>query len=132
MALVFAVAHLPNKEETALGLLQVVAVGLVFCLAVWRTGSIWWVVGAHAAWNWTQTIVFGCANSGLPSSGAWLVSTPAGSDWLSGGATGPEGSVLSFIAVALLAGIVIWTTPRNRPDAAPNLPSDPTRKSLTS
>jgi membrane protease YdiL (CAAX protease family) len=117
MALAFAVAHLPNKEETVLGLLQVVAVGLVFCLAVWRTGSIWWVVGVHAAWNWTQTIVFGCANSGLPASGAWLVSTPAGPDWLSGGATGPEGSVLSLVAVALLAGIVIWTAPSHRADA---------------
>lgn len=111
MSLCFGLAHLPNGGETLIGILQVVGIGLVYCLAVWRTGSVWWTVGAHAAWNWTQTFVFGCANSGLAASGQWLVSTPAGPDWLSGGAAGPEGSILSWAALGLLAAIVVRTLP---------------------
>lgn len=114
MSLCFAAAHLGNREETVIGLLQVVSVGLVFCLAVWRTGSLWWVLGAHAAWNWTQTFVFGCANSGLAATGNWLASTPAGPAWLSGGVTGPEGSILSIPAIALLAWIAVRTLPLSR------------------
>ena len=111
MSLAFAAAHLGNREETVIGLLQVVSVGLVFCLAVWRTGSLWWALGAHAAWNWTQTFVFGCANSGLVATGNWLTSTPSGPAWLSGGVTGPEGSILSLPALALLAWIAVRTLP---------------------
>jgi uncharacterized protein len=109
MSVWFGLAHLGNREETLIGVLQVVSVGLVYCLSVWRTGSLWWAFGAHAAWNWTQSFIFGCANSGLAASGQWLLSTPRGPAWLSGGATGPEGSILSIPAMALMAWIVLRT-----------------------
>jgi hypothetical protein len=114
MSVWFGVAHLGNREETLIGVLQVVSVGLVYCLSVWRTGSLWWAFGAHASWNWTQSFIFGCANSGLVASGQWLMSTPRGPEWLSGGATGPEGSILSIPAMALMAWIVIRTLPLYR------------------
>jgi uncharacterized protein len=119
MSLCFGLAHLGNREETLVGILQVVSVGLVFCLAVWRTGSLWWALGAHAAWNWTQTFVFGCANSGLAATGQWLVSAPSGPAWLSGGAAGPEGSILSLPAMALLAWIIVRTLPISSGGALP-------------
>ncbi|HTY50500.1 MAG TPA: type II CAAX endopeptidase family protein [Steroidobacteraceae bacterium] len=109
MSLCFGAAHLGNHDETLLGIMQVISVGLVFCLAVWRTGSLWWALGAHAAWNWTQSFVFGCSNSGLTAGGTWLVSAPTGPAWLSGGTTGPEGSVLCLGAQALQALIIVLT-----------------------
>ena len=115
MSLAFGIAHMGNRDEALIGMLQVVSVGLVYCLAVWRTGSLWWALGGHAAWNWTQSFIFGCSNSGLVASGQWLVSTPSGPDWLSGGATGPEGSILSIPLMALMAWIVVRTLPRSRP-----------------
>jgi uncharacterized protein len=111
MSVWFGLVHLGNREETVIGVLQVVIVGLVYCLSVWRSGSLWWAFGAHAAWNWTQSFIFGCSNSGLTASGQWLVGTPAGPGWLSGGATGPEGSILSIPAMALMAWIVLRTLP---------------------
>jgi membrane protease YdiL (CAAX protease family) len=111
MSVWFGLAHLGNREETLIGVLQVVSVGLVYCLSVWRSGSLWWAFGAHAAWNWTQSFIFGCANSGLAASGQWLMSTPRAPGWLSGGATGPEGSILSIPAMALMAWIVLRTLP---------------------
>ena len=117
MSVWFGLAHLQNHGETVIGLLQVVSVGLVYCLSVWRSGSLWWAFGAHAAWNWTQSFIFGCSNSGLAASGQWLVSTPTGRVWLSGGATGPEGSILSIPAMALMAWIVVRTLPLDRAKA---------------
>jgi uncharacterized protein len=117
MSVCFGLAHLGNREEALIGELQVVSIGLVFCLAVWRTGSLWWALGAHTAWNWTQTFIFGCSNSGLVASGHWLVTTATGPGWLSGGMTGPEGSILSLVAVALMGWIVVRTLPATKSDA---------------
>jgi uncharacterized protein len=119
MSICFGLAHLGNRDETVIGITQVVGIGLVFCLAVWRSGSLWWVLGAHAAWNWTQTFVFGCATSGLPATGQWLSCAPSGPAWLSGGATGPEGSILSLPAFALLAWIAVITLPVSGKQALP-------------
>jgi uncharacterized protein len=115
MSVCFGLAHLGNKQETAIGILQVISVGLVYCFAVWRTGSVWWGLGAHSAWNWTQSFVFGCANSGfITSSQGPLLSVPSGPAWLSGGATGPEGSIVSLPVMALLAWIALHTLPNER------------------
>jgi hypothetical protein len=44
----------------------------------------------------------------------FLVSAPAGPDWLSGGAAGPEGSILRLPVELLLAWIVVRTLPSSR------------------
>jgi uncharacterized protein len=36
---------------------SVVGFGLLFCLSLRRTGSLWWAVGFHAAWDWGQTLL---------------------------------------------------------------------------
>jgi hypothetical protein len=112
MSVSFGLAHLGNGGEGLLGITQAAAIGLVYCLAVWRTGSLWWTIGAHTAWNWTQTFVFGCSNSGLSATSSFWVATPAGPAWLSGGATGPEGSALCIPVVALTALIILLTLPQ--------------------
>jgi len=55
LSTIFAVAHIANRGETALGLLYVFGIGMLFCLMVRRTGNLWFVVGFHAAWDWAQT-----------------------------------------------------------------------------
>ncbi len=104
----FLAGHISNAGESLIGLASAGVVALVFCFSIWRTGSLWWAIGFHAAWNWAQTYLFGVGNSGSLGSGALMVSHPQGETWLSGGATGPEGSVLAFaaIAVALLLLLV--------------------------
>ena len=55
------------------------------------------------------------ADSGLVSQGHLLATTPTGNPLLSGGATGPEGSVL-VIPVLLASMLVVWKTmPRRLP-----------------
>jgi hypothetical protein len=114
LGVLFTCAHLGNGGETPIGLSMVFVAGIVLSFAVWRTGAIWWSVGFHAAWDWAQSFVYGVADSGHLSKDSLMVSKPAGPDWLSGGATGPEGSVLGLAVLAAVAGI-IWLTLR-KPD----------------
>ncbi len=103
---VFMLLHLPNGGESPLGLFQVFLIGLVFSFSVWRTGAIWWAIGYHAAWDWAQSFLFGVADSGLVTPGALLSASPIGPAWLSGGGTGPEGSVLMFAILAASLAIM--------------------------
>ena len=112
MSLAFGAAHLTNQGESLIGIAQVVGFGMLACLAIWRTGSLCWVIGLHAAWDWSQSFLFGTADSGLAVNGHWLTSHAIGPVWLSGGSVGPEASVLVFPVLGLLALLVVKTLRR--------------------
>lgn len=109
---VFAAGHLANKGETAMGLVSVALAGLTFAYVLYRTGSLWWAIGFHATWDWAQSFLYGVRDSGLAVQGHLLVSHPAGAALLSGGDTGPEGSVLVVPTLLLTVFIIHRTLPR--------------------
>jgi len=102
----FGIAHVWNPGETVLGLLQVVEIALFFCFTIRRTGTIWFAVGFHAAWDWAQSFLYGTPDSGLLSVGRWLDSVVEGPTWLTGGSAGPEGGVLALASIALAAWLI--------------------------
>lgn len=63
-SLVFMAMHLPNPGKTVLGLIQIFVVGIVFSLFVYYYNGLWIAAAFHAAWNFTQSILFGLPNSG--------------------------------------------------------------------
>ena len=99
----FGAVHLSNGGEGYVGGLSAAFIGLFFCLTLQRTGTLWFAVGFHAAWDWGQTYVVGVADSGTVEPGHLLSPSFHGSPWLTGGSVGPEGSVLCFLLV-----LVIW------------------------
>jgi membrane protease YdiL (CAAX protease family) len=117
MSLLFGALHLGNKGENALGISQVVLVGLVFSYALWRTGSLWWAIGFHMAWDWAQSFLYGVADSGNISVGRLFQTHVAGRPLLSGGVDGPEGSLLC-VPVLLLVAVVIRLTTKPGPQPA--------------
>lgn len=66
-SLVFMALHMLNPGVTAWGLLQVFLIGVLFSLIVYYWDSLWTVIWAHTAWNFSQSIVFGLPNSGIVS-----------------------------------------------------------------
>jgi membrane protease YdiL (CAAX protease family) len=80
-------------------------VSLLLALSVWFTGSLWWAIGFHAAWDWGQSFLYGTPDSGVLVRGHYLSSRPRGSVLLSGGETGPEGSIY---AVGLLLLLILF------------------------
>ena len=105
-SLLFGLAHLGNPGATLWAALAIaLASGWLFGMAYAYHQTIWVPVGMHWAWNYLEGGVFGCAVSGTPLDYRPLI-TPRinGPDILTGGAFGPEASI---ICVAL--GIVLST-----------------------
>ncbi len=118
LSMLFGAAHTGNAGESPLGLLSATLAGLVFCFSLWRTGSLWWAIGFHAAWDWSQSFLYGVADSGTTSAGRLFATHPVGRPFLSGGLTGPEGSILvvPVLAVVVLAiGLTLRQAPRPTP-----------------
>jgi membrane protease YdiL (CAAX protease family) len=112
ISVVFGGAHLANHGENALGILQVVVTGLLFCLTIRRTGNLWFAVGFHAAWDWAETFFYGTPDSGLLGVGRFLKSSVQGPSWLTGGSAGPEGSVIALFVLSLCALLIHFRFPR--------------------
>ncbi len=95
----FGLIHLRNEHEQWRGLLAAALIGFFLCLTLRRTGTLWFAVGFHAAWDWGETFFYSVPDSGSVWPGHLLSSSPHGPDWLSGGVVGPEGSVLCFVVI---------------------------------
>ncbi|MGA9977735.1 MAG: type II CAAX endopeptidase family protein [Candidatus Sulfotelmatobacter sp.] len=112
LSVVFGAAHLGNHGENVLGIVQVVATGLLFCLMIRRTGNLWFAIGFHAAWDWAETFFYGTPDSGLLGVGRFLNSSVHGPNWLTGGSAGPEGSVFAMLILLLCALLIHFRFPK--------------------
>jgi uncharacterized protein len=97
----FGLIHLQNAGEEWPGLLAAAAIGFFFCLTLRRTGSLWFAVGFHAAWDWGETFFYSVPDSGTVFPGHLLKASFHGPAWLTGGRVGPEGSVLCFVVIGV-------------------------------
>ncbi len=99
-ALGFGLAHAGNDGASILATVQVaVAGGTLLAVGYVLTGDLAYSIGLHFAWNFAQ-----CA-LGMPVSGfvlsdaALLTRAPHGSELLTGGAFGPEASLIGLAAM---------------------------------
>jgi membrane protease YdiL (CAAX protease family) len=99
---IFGAVHLGNKGEAWIGALAAGLIGLFFCLTLYRTGTLWWAIGFHAAWDWAESYFYSVPDSGTISQGHLLNTSFHGSRWITGGTVGPEGSVFALIVIAML------------------------------
>jgi membrane protease YdiL (CAAX protease family) len=106
----FGFIHISNGGENFIGIFAAAAIGFVFCVSVRLTGSAWWAIGCHSAWDWAETYFYGTADSGVPAKDHYLTAIPAGNPLMSGGTDGPEGSllVLGIILLLLVALLAIY------------------------
>ena len=106
-SLLFGLAHLGNPGDTLWAALAIaLASGWLFGMAYAYHQTIWVPIGMHWAWNYLEGGVFGCAVSGTPLNYLPLI-TPkiSGADILSGGAFGPEASIIC-VALGIAISIV--------------------------
>lgn len=106
-AVVFTALHGLNPGADAQSATCVFLAGVLLALVRWRTDSLPAAFVAHLAWNVAIVVVAHAPVSGLAfPTPAWRL-VADGPAWLTGGAWGPEGSILT--AAALAAAIaVLW------------------------
>ena len=98
----FAAVHATNYGETRVGLLTVFCMGMFFAFTLQRTGNLWWAVGFHASWDFSESFLYSAPDSGTVAPGHLLNSSFHGPAWLTGGTVGPEGSYLVFVLLVVL------------------------------
>ncbi|MGT2948103.1 CPBP family intramembrane glutamic endopeptidase [Streptococcus devriesei] len=105
----FGLMHLANSHVTVFSILSIILSGVFMALYMLKTDNLWGVAGLHGAWNFTQGNLYGVAVSGQGAGTSLFhfASKAGAADWISGGAFGTEGSLLT--SLVLLAAIVILT-----------------------
>ncbi|HEM5202790.1 TPA: lysostaphin resistance A-like protein [Streptococcus suis] len=104
-SLFFTFLHLGNDGISLIPLLDLTLFAILACLVMLKTGNLWVIGGLHAAWNCFQGNVFAFPVSGTQAGQAFIAVETSGPDWLSGGAFGVEGSIISLL---IQAGMITW------------------------
>lgn len=116
IAALFAAAHYFFKPgENIWDVITLVSLSLLMCYTVLRTGTLWFAVGFHVAFDYMQLFVIGTPNGGQLPAGRLFDVSFSGPAWLTGGELGTEASFLMYPAIALL-WLFVWR--RYRPAAA--------------
>ncbi len=100
-SVLFALGHYA-EGDTLGGSIGVFEFAVFSCLAIRVTGSLVFSAGFHAAWDYTESAVYGVPDSSFFFAGAFAHSTFRGPAILTGGAAGPEASMLLLAVMAVL------------------------------
>lgn len=108
----FGVLHLWNPDVEMAALVNTFLLGFAFAASVEACGTLWPAIAAHAAWNFTMSVVLGLPMSGTHVDGVFDLAV-SGPGWLTGGSYGPEGSwVLTALLVPVVVGLALWVDRR--------------------
>jgi len=105
VSVVFAWAHAGNLNVSPLALVNTGLWGLVFGFAFWRSGDLWLPIGVHLGWNWTLPLSGANLSGFTMNVKGYAVRWRAGTERWSGGAYGPEASVVN---TGVLVVLFLW------------------------
>ena len=116
-AVFFGWMHISNDNATWWSSLAIaIEAGLLLAAAYKWSGSLWLPIGIHWAWNYTQGNIFGLAVSGTQAGPTILTTTVNGPDIVTGGAFGPEASIVAVLFGTLYTIIFMWNRYRRPSD----------------
>lgn len=110
-SLLFAILHLFNEGVTALSVLNIFVVGILFSFMIYYMDSMWCAMAVHTAWNFTQNIIFGLPNSGMisPYSIFRLDAATANNSFAYNVGFGIEGTLIADVVLILgCIGMYLW------------------------
>jgi uncharacterized protein len=111
IALYFAALHCFFKQgENIWDVITLISISLLLCYTVKRTGTLWFAVGFHIAFDFMQFFVIGTPNGNLIPQGRMLDASFDGPAWLTGGVLGTEASWLMYPMIVLVWAYVAWRT----------------------
>ncbi|HEX4156695.1 MAG TPA: type II CAAX endopeptidase family protein [Acidobacteriaceae bacterium] len=111
LAGIYALLESLQPNATGMSFLITVVAGVLFSLAYLRTHALWLGWGMHFAWAAAMAILFGLPVSGVAVYSSVVQTDVNGPVWLTGGAYGPEGALLTAL-VFVLAMIALYRATR--------------------
>lgn len=119
-AIFVALHYFFKPGENIQDVITLTGLSLVLCYTVLRTGTLWFAVGFHVAFDYMQFFVIGTPNGGQVPAGRMLDVGFQGPTWLTGGMLGTEASLLMYPAIALLWICIVLryrAVPARQPDS---------------
>jgi membrane protease YdiL (CAAX protease family) len=106
---IFGLMHAINPGATPASVLNIMAAGLFLGLGMILTGRMGLSIGLHITWNFFQGNIFGFPVSGTETGVSLIQITQRGNELLTGGSFGPEGGLISILAILMgMACIFAW------------------------
>ncbi len=105
----FGAAHAFNPGATVTSSLAIaLEAGVLLAAAYVLTGRLWFPMGLHAGWNFSEGSLYGLSVSGFTAKNALTHGTLTGPVILTGGAFGPEASIVAVILCFGVAILLLW------------------------
>ncbi len=104
---VFGLVHFGNQNTTLLAIVNTILWGVLLGYACYRSGALWMPIGMHFGWNVILPLA-GANLSGFTIRIMGYALRPSVGSFRSGGAYGPEASVLTTAVV----GALFWAVTR--------------------
>ncbi len=112
-AVLFGAIHAFNPNATVISSIAIaIEAGVLLAVAYAVTESLWFPIGIHAGWNFSESVIYGTNVSGINVHQSLFSAKIAGPEILTGGSFGPEASIVA-VAVCLVASLVLaWSRRR--------------------
>jgi hypothetical protein len=116
----FGLAHIMNPNATWFSSFAIaVEAGVLLGGAYMLTRSLWFPMGLHAAWNFTQGEIFDVPVSGIDEHGL-VQAQLSGPPLLSGGNFGLEASIIALVLATAVGVWLVWLAVRQGKIVAPH------------
>ena len=106
-SLVFMSFHLINPNLNYLAMINLFLAGLLLGIYYLHKKNIWLPIGLHLSWNFFQGPIYGFKVSGLNTS-SFIIQDVNGSDYITGGLFGLEGSIITTILMLVFTVYLDW------------------------
>ena len=105
----FGAAHAFNPGATVTSSIAIaLEAGVLLAAAYVLTGSLWFPMGLHAGWNFSEGSLYGLSVSGFTAKSALTHGILRGPVILTGGAFGPEASIVAVVLCFGTAALLLW------------------------
>jgi membrane protease YdiL (CAAX protease family) len=105
----FGAVHAFNPGATATSSIAIaLEAGVLLAAAYVLTGRLWLPIGLHVGWNFSEGSLYGLSVSGFNLKNALTQGTLKGPTLLTGGAFGPEASIVAVALCLFTAIFLLW------------------------
>jgi membrane protease YdiL (CAAX protease family) len=105
VSLLFGLVHLADTFYSWQGVVSAALYGIVFSLALRRTGSLWLGIGFHSAVDYAETFLFSPPTARTTTYGHLFNCALHGPAWLTGGSVGPEAGLNGLVLFLVVLGL---------------------------